>query len=1195
MNLPFCLSLSLCVAPLLWAAEPPDMPHYRLINKKRIQSQRNLYQARTASGRNELMELGRVALNTSAALKELMAAYPYLINQQDAHGNTPLMLAIAHGAHPQNIAALQASPVLRADIRNDAGYTAADLLRMKSDSDGKLLPQLCAPRPLFAMQADSKLPPLKLPDEFRKTVDTADVAPRIFELVKSFRQSEEGLTREAFAALLRESGADVNARESVGNTTVLMTGLLLVDPEWMVEELLAAGADPNLVDAQGMDAFQHRLIADDYRACEALLKCGYQLPASERLQFDLLNVALYGCGAFEILKSAGVDINMKHPETGLTLLQTLIRQGAHAYWLEALLRAGANPDACEQGEPPLMLALAHRDEEVTCLLLRYGATVCREEMKHPLLMDAIRQGDETHVERLLQMGAPVHACEKATGLTPLKLALRTGHQPVAALLMEAVQGRLRHNNDYMELCQAALAAGDCAFFSNLPEACLNEHCGAVDSPFAAIDGYPKTTHYFASPLVHAAAAGKTDIVRVLLQRGADKEADEHAGRTALIYAAAGGHVPCVELLYQNGAAKGGVALQAALYFKQNAVANYLLAQGVKLPPESEAEMAALMQRTPTGETQLMLAVKQNNPERVSYILGLAPQLVNAQDSYGRTALMMATNADIVKALLDCGADASIKNDSGLTALDAAYQAFLPEVVQALQRVNTTSAQDYYALRFACRQGDVELARRILTGGGAELDRRAENEESLLVLAVRSQSTEMVQLLLAHGVRPQRSGALRCAVQQDQPQLVRLLMAYEHVCPASSCMPRGGFSDEQKLNALLHTACRENALKTVRMLLEMGVDVNDAVMSSYGYVATGNTPLHDAVRASAEMISLLLDAGADINARDAQGNTPLMLAVWRLYGGGEPYSPSDKMGLLLLDRGADAFLTNKEGRNAADMAWMATHVQALEAAGVQKTPVVLPPLVQAVYANDKDRMRELLAAGAEPDSALPGGKTLLQWVVREGGDDYVEAARILLENGANPQLCRKEFEVAMGRAHLAVARLLLQYGFKIQERGVETFEYLSRAARGYVPTETLPLLAAYGASPEATNELGLTVLMDEARSSYYIEHRVHALLALQPNLEAELNGVTALGMAVEHGNMLMALHLLRAGAKAHPQQISGIFFYVLREHPEYAAELIDKYGASPTAPEPSTGLTPLDIAIRSGHLQLMSVLQAAQTL
>ncbi len=54
-------------------------------------------------------------------------------------------------------------------------------------------------------------------------------------------------------------------------------------------------------------------------------------------------------------------------------------------------------------------------------------------------------------------------------------------------------------------------------------------------------------------LMDAAEKGKPDIVSILLQNGADSNAETHIGRTALIFAAKNGNIKSIDLLIKHGA------------------------------------------------------------------------------------------------------------------------------------------------------------------------------------------------------------------------------------------------------------------------------------------------------------------------------------------------------------------------------------------------------------------------------------------------------------------------------------------------------------------------------------------------------------------------------------------------------------------------------------------------------------------
>jgi hypothetical protein len=107
-----------------------------------------------------------------------------------------------------------------------------------------------------------------------------------------------------------------------------------------------------------------------------------------------------------------------------------------------------------------------------------------------------------------------------------------------------------------------------------------------------------------------------------------------------------------------------------------------------------------------------------------------------------------------------------------------------------------------------------------------------------------------------------------------------------------------------LDRELLDAASDGDAARVKELLRKGANVNARDES-------GHTPLHHAAyRGHAEVAELLLERGADVNARDKDGHTPLHWAAAEGYA---------DVARLLLERGADPSIRDRDGRTPLDVA------------------------------------------------------------------------------------------------------------------------------------------------------------------------------------------------------------------------------------------------------------------------------------
>jgi ankyrin repeat protein len=232
--------------------------------------------------------------------------------------------------------------------------------------------------------------------------------------------------------------------------------------------------------------------------------------------------------------------------------------------------------------------------------------------------------------------------------------------------------------------------------------------------------------------------------------------------------------------------------------------------------------------------------------------------VDAKDAHGVTPLMNAAavgSADAMRLLLEHGADVNARNEFGSTAL-------------------MWSATDLPKVQ-------------LLIKHGADVNVVTDHGRTALWLAADSDgSAPIVRALIAagadtHAIEGAKMTMLHAATMGNDTETIRLMVDSGLDVNAADS---GGFTP------LINAAQRGN-LAAVQMLLAKGANVNAVTVSGdvqthaaarvkNGAIAQGRfTPLLIAsASAPPPVVKTLIDAGADVNARDVRGMTPLMLAV-----------------------------------------------------------------------------------------------------------------------------------------------------------------------------------------------------------------------------------------------------------------------------------------------------------------------------
>jgi cytohesin len=176
-----------------------------------------------------------------------------------------------------------------------------------------------------------------------------------------------------------------------------------------------------------------------------------------------------------------------------------------------------------------------------------------------------------------------------------------------------------------------------------------------------------------APLHYAAERGHKEIVEVLLAHGADVNIGDYYNRTAAEYAMSSNHGEIVQLLVSKGADIS--PLQFALYMKDEAKARSLIEGG-----------ADVNRRTPDGTTPLDRAVGAGFKDIVELLIAKGAD-VNAKDFWDWTPLHSAVygHKDIVKLLIAKRADVNARDAEGRTPLSYAKEEGHTEIVELLRK------------------------------------------------------------------------------------------------------------------------------------------------------------------------------------------------------------------------------------------------------------------------------------------------------------------------------------------------------------------------------------------------------------------------------------------------------------------------------------------------------------------------------
>jgi cytohesin len=279
-----------------------------------------------------------------------------------------------------------------------------------------------------------------------------------------------------------------------------------------------------------------------------------------------------------------------------------------------------------------------------------------------------------------------------------------------------------------------------------------------------------------------------------------------------------------------------------------------------------ANPQVLQQRDAHGRTPLLIAARSGQKEIVELLLAHKAD-ANERDKSANTALIAAAaqgHVDVVQILLASGADVNATNVVGWSALHAAVDNIEVTKVLLAQKadVNARTTLGWTPLHYASQDGDEKVV-RALVAGKADIDAKNLDGQTPLVVAVAWGKSAVVKTLLEAGANVE--------IKDNNCRTPLLWASLNRNTEIVESLLKHGAHKE----STVHFAVASGDIERVEGLLKD----DPQLLSSKD--DCGQTPLHYAARrGSRQLVELLLAKGAQINAQDSVGYTPL---VWAIKG------------------------------------------------------------------------------------------------------------------------------------------------------------------------------------------------------------------------------------------------------------------------------------------------------------------------
>ncbi|XP_071037934.1 serine/threonine-protein phosphatase 6 regulatory ankyrin repeat subunit B-like [Parasteatoda tepidariorum] len=532
---------------------------------------------------------------------------------------------------------------------------------------------------------------------------------------------------------------------------------------------------------------------------------------------------------------------------------------------------------------------------------------------------AAAYGNFYMVKTLLNHEFRADAEDQLLGWRPLRYADKDGHWETVELL-------LRKGANACDICEAIKSLE--TYDAEKPKKILLHEAaqtGLVDLLEALIESKINMINVVDergwSPL-HYAAYEK--VANLLIKRGADIEAKDMYGEAPLHWAVRQENIGVVELLIKEGAdveAKGYHNETPLFSARSKKVFELLIAKGANINAKNSK-----------GYTPLHSAL-MNERDEVTELLIREGADVEAKGYHNETPLFTSKSKKAFELLITKGADINAKSSEGYTPLHCAVMKGRDEIVE------------------------------LLIKQGADVEAKCHHNETPLFSA---RSKKVFELLIAKGANINAKSSegytpLHRALMNERDEVVELLI-------------KEGADVEAKCHHDETPLFSAGSKKAFEHLIAKGANIN--AKSSEGY-----TPLHNALmKRRDEVVDLLVKEGADFEAKDYRDETPLFKASTK------------KMFELLIEKGANINARNNIGKTLLHSAVLSEEDEIVELLLKKGADVEAKDCFGStpLFAARSKKVFELLTAkGANINVKCSNGLTLLHYALLIDNEEVSE--------------------------------------------------------------------------------------------------------------------------------------------------------------------------------------------------------------